>query len=198
MGRGAGGELGALGMPNPYSRAEALAPGATSSCSFVHREAVPPSAPGCATMLRRRRSAASSLRYSFSGASLACGRGGPIEQPQAACPPRRRMLPWPPCGLPRTGAELAGSSGTCARASSTATTATMPARVPQGVYSRSSARYELARAAALGNLRQARTLQSMMLLGSVTCAGWRCVTFDGAANGCFRTKSDCRRRNSIG
>ena len=41
-------------------------------------------------------------------------------------------------------------------------------------------------------------LQSMMLLGRVTCAGWRCVTVDVAANGCFRTKSDCRRRNSIG
>jgi len=34
-------------------------------------------------------------------------------------------------------------------------------------------------------------LQSMMLLGKVTCARWRCVTFDGAANGCVRTKSDC-------
>src|SRR5262249_3681102 len=33
-------------------------------------------------------------------------------------------------------------------------------------------------------------LQSMML-GKVICAGWRCVTFDGAANGCFRTRSDC-------
>src|SRR5262249_3191400 len=68
------------------------------------------------------------------------------------------MLPWPPCGLPWTGAELAGSSGTCATASSTATTATMPAccrRVPQGIYPRSSARYELARAAGLEDLRQA-------------------------------------------
>jgi hypothetical protein len=51
-------------------------------------------------------------------------------------------------------------SRTCARAASTATTATMPAccwRVPQGVYSRSSARYELARAAALEDLRPAWT-----------------------------------------
>jgi hypothetical protein len=54
------------------------------------------------------------------------------------------------------------------------------------------ARYQATQAAALEDLRQAWTrLQSMMLLGRVTCAGWRCVTFDGAANGCFRTKNDC-------
>ena len=74
--RGAGGELGVLGMPNPYSRAEWTE---LQLPSFVHRETVPPSAPGCATMLRRRRPASSSLRYSFSGASLACGRGAPAS-----------------------------------------------------------------------------------------------------------------------
>ena len=52
------------------------------------------------------------------------------------------------CGPARTGAGLAGSSGICARTSSTTTTATMP-----------------------------------------RCC--RCGTFDGAANGCFRTRSDC-------
>jgi hypothetical protein len=60
------------------------------------------------------------------------------------------------------------------------------------------ARYELARRPRSEiYVEHGPRLQSMML-GRVTCAGWRCVTFDGAANGCFRTKSDCRRRNSIG
>jgi hypothetical protein len=154
-GKDLGGELGALGMPNPYSRAEWT--------ELLLQFRPPRDGPAVSSRLRvcygggdrRRRRCAT-----FSGASLTCGRRAPIEQPQAACPPRRRMLLWPPCGLPRTGAAWAGSAGTCVRASSTATTATVPAccrRVPQGVYSRSSARYELARAAALEDLRPAWT-----------------------------------------
>jgi hypothetical protein len=73
-------------------------------------------------------------------------------------------------------------------------------RVPQGVYSRSSMPGTSSRGRPRSKIyvKRGPRLQSMMPLGRVTCAGWRCVTFDGAANGCFRTKGDCRRRNSIG
>src|SRR5262249_42447048 len=52
---------------NPYSRADWT----ELQQRFHPPQDGPQSAPGCATMLRRRRSALSSLRYSFSGASLA-------------------------------------------------------------------------------------------------------------------------------
>ena len=60
------------------------------------------------------------------------------------------------------------------------------------------ARYELAQAAALEDLRQAWTPNPVDDVAWEAHAGWCCLTFDGAANDCFRTKSDCRPRNRIG
>jgi hypothetical protein len=78
-------------------------------------------------------------------------------------------------------------------------TGLLPEDSARGLLPQFYARYELAWAAALEDLRQAWTPPPVDdAAWTVTCAGWRCVTFDGAANGCFRTKSGCRRRNSTG
>jgi hypothetical protein len=155
-------------------------------------------APACVTMPAPRRSTSSSLRSSSSGATSACGRAAPIEQPQAACPPRRRMLPWPhrrgpaPNWLdprvPAQGHRPPRLPRPCRLAAGGSHKGSTPAVLP-GTSSRGRPRSKI-------YVKRGPRLQSMMLLGRVTCAGWRCVTFDDTANGCFRTKSGCRRRNS--
>jgi len=146
-----------------------------------------PSASACATMTASKRSISSSPRSSSSGVSLARGCAAPIEQPRAACPPRRRMLPWPPCGLSLIGVGWAGSSGYLRKGH-------RPPRLPRlcrlaaGGFRKGSTPAVLSgtssRAAALEDLRQAWTpppvddaaweghLRWMALRDSRCCREW--------------------------
>jgi hypothetical protein len=150
MRRGAGGKLGALGRPNPYSRAE------WAELQLQFRP--PRDGPAVSTRLSDYATAeeigGGVAALQLLRRELACGRGAPHVRRGGGCSPGRhvgRRGPAPNWLDPRVPAQ-----------------GHRPPRLPRrcrlaaggfrkGSYSRSSARYELARAVALGDLRRAWT-----------------------------------------